>query len=64
MKTRNNVIEPRAVSQQLKNMFENEYFKSETKGNEYQHCIYLEISYNEMLEKFRNKGHLELNVEK
>ena len=55
-KTRNNVIEPRSVSQQLKNMFDKEYFKSETKNNEYQHCIYLEISYNEMLEKFRNKG--------
>lgn len=50
----NNKIDSCVVSRELKKFFDNEYFKTETK-KENKNNVYLIISYNELLDKFKNK---------
>lgn len=50
----NNKIDSCVVSKPLRNIFENEYFKIERK-QENKNNVYLMVSYNELLDKFKGK---------
>ena len=54
MRFNNNKIDSRIVSRELKKIFDIEYFKLEHK-NENKNNVYLIISYNELLDKFKGK---------
>ena len=54
MRFNNNKIDSRVVSRELKKIFDIEYFKLEHK-NENKNNVYLIISYNELLDKFKGK---------
>ena len=51
----NHKIDSCVVSRELKKIFDNEYFKTETK-KENKNNVYLIISYNELLDKFKTKN--------